>query len=164
MEAALAQADPPADQVAALVALQVVAQVAECQAVAVPHQVAACRAHPCPEAEAKAVNLEVMAAHLADKQRVMAEAQAQAHRVATQALAMLQVVTYRYPAWWTKCLPLAVPQQAMVKRAAAQAVRVDPPAVRHQAHSQVRNLLKAAVAKVVRAVATAQAAHRQAGR
>ena len=149
---------------AAPVALQVVAQVAECQAVAVPHQVAACRAHPCPEAEAKAVNLEVMAAHLADKQRVMAEAQAQAHRVATQALAMLQVVTYRYPAWWTKYLPLAVSRQAMVKRAAAQAVRVNPPAVRHQAHSQVRNLLKAAVARVVRTVAAAQAAHRQAGR
>ena len=94
----------------------------------------------------------------------MAEAQAPAHRVATRALAMLPVVTYRYPAWWTKYLPLAVPQQAMVERAAAQAVRVDPPAVRHQVHSQVWNLLKAAVAKVVRAVAAAQAAHRQAGR
>ena len=159
VEVALAQAAPQAVQVAAPVALQAVVAVADCQAVVVLHQVSAC-----PEAEAKAVNLEVMAAHLADKQRVMAEAQAQAHRVATQALAMLQVVTYRYPAWWTKYLPLAVSQQAMVKRAAAQAVRVDPPAVRHQAHSQVRNLLKAAVARVVRTVAAAQAVHRQAGR
>ena len=85
---------------AAPVALQAVVAVADCQAVVVLQQVAAC-----PEAEAKAVNLEVMAAHLADKQRVMVEAQAPAHRVATRALAMLPVVTYRYPAWWTKYLP-----------------------------------------------------------
>ena len=83
---------------AAPVALQAVVAVADCQAAVVLHQVAACPAHPCPEAEAKAVNLEVMAAHLADKQRVMAEAQAPAHRVVTRALAMLLVVTYRYPA------------------------------------------------------------------
>ena len=52
----------------------------------------------------------------------------------------------------------------MVKRAAAQAVRVDPPAVRHQAHSQAGNPLKAAVRRAASAVAAAQAAHHQAGR
>jgi len=80
------------------VALQVVAQVAECQAVAVPHQVAACPAHPCLAAEAKVVSLEVVVAHLAGKQRVMAEDQARADRAAIQALAMLPAATYRYPA------------------------------------------------------------------
>ena len=52
----------------------------------------------------------------------------------------------------------------MVKRAAAQAVRVDPQGVRRQVHSQAENPLKAAVARAVRAVAAAQAVHRQAGR
>lgn len=89
---------PPADQVAAPVALQVVAQVAECQVVAVPHQVAVCPAHPCLAAEAKVVSLEVVVAHLAGKQRVTAEAQAPAHRAAIPVLAMLLAATYRYPA------------------------------------------------------------------
>ena len=52
----------------------------------------------------------------------------------------------------------------MVKRAAAQAVRVDPQGVRRQVHSQAENPLKAVVAGVVRAVAAARAVHRQAGR
>ena len=52
----------------------------------------------------------------------------------------------------------------MVKRAAVQAVRVDPQGVRRQVHSQAENPLKAVVPRVVRAVAAAQAAHHQAGR
>ena len=52
----------------------------------------------------------------------------------------------------------------MVKRAAAQAVRVDPQGVRRQAPNQAQNPLKAVVLRAVRAVVAAQAAHRQAGR
>ena len=97
MGVALAQADPPAVQVAAPVALQAVVAVAECQAVAaypVHHQGAV---FPCPQglaAEAKGVSPEVVVVLLADKQRVVAEAQAPAHRAATRALAMLPAVTH----------------------------------------------------------------------
>ena len=117
-----------------------------------------------PGAEAKVVSLEVMAVHLAGKQPVAVVGSSQSGSGGDPGFGDAAGGDLSLPSLVDEVPTYSSASSSNGQEGGGQAVRVVPPAVRHQAHSQVRNLLKAAVARAVRAVAAAQAAHRQAGR